>query len=174
MRIATPMNTVKRVLLLLCVLVVCVGCDQTTKVLAETSFPSDHGLSFLADTVRLQVAHNDGAFLSLGGTLPESFRVAALRGGVAAMLAVLLVYALFSKGIERHIMFAASLIFSGGVSNLIDRFVHDGYVVDFLNLGVGPLRTGIFNVADIAITAGTLLLLMSDSFNSRTNRKTSG
>jgi len=167
------MNTVKRILILLCVLVACVGCDQTTKLLAESNLPSEHGLSFLADTVRLQLAHNDGAFLSWGGSLPESFRVAALRGGVAAILAALLVYALFSKGIERHFMLAASLIFSGGVSNLIDRFVHNGYVVDFLNLGVGSLRTGIFNVADIAITAGTLLLLMSGSFNSRTNRKTS-
>lgn len=167
------MNTVKRILLLLCVLTVCVGCDQTTKLLAESSLPSEQRLSFFADTVRLQVAHNEGAFLSWGGTLPESFRVAALRGGVAAMLAAMLMYALFSKKIGGLTMFAASLIFSGGVSNLIDRFAHNGYVIDFLNLGVGSLRTGIFNVADIAIALGALLLLMPGRLDVRTDPKVS-
>jgi signal peptidase II len=32
-------------------------------------------------------------------------------------------------------------------------------VIDFLNVGVGPLRTGIFNVADVAITLGVALLV---------------
>ncbi len=70
-------------------------------------------------------------------------------------------------------MFAASLIFSGGVSNLIDRFAHNGYVIDFLNLGVGSLRTGIFNVADIAIALGALLLLMPGRLDVRTDPKVS-
>ena len=41
---------------------------------------------------------------------------------------------------------------------MIDRLVHDGSVIDFLNLGLGPLRTGIFNIADVAITGGVVLL----------------
>jgi len=51
----------------------------------------------------------------------------------------------------------------GGLSNLVDRIAYDGHVVDFLNIGIGSLRTGIFNVADMAITAGALLLAF-DSF----------
>ena len=47
----------------------------------------------------------------------------------------------------------------GGFSNLFDRTVHGGYVVDFINVGFGALRTGIFNVADVAITVGVLLLV---------------
>ena len=58
------------------------------------------------------------------------------------------------------IIYSRSHIFlAGGASNLIDRFTHGGYVVDFINLGIGSLRTGIFNVADIAITLGVLILL---------------
>jgi len=165
------MHTIKRLLLLLCVLAACVGCDQTTKRMAESNLPRQQALSFLADTVRLQVAHNEGAFLNLGVSLPKSWRLTVLRGGVAAMLVALLAYALYVKPVGTPFMLAVSLIFAGGCSNLIDRFVNDGYVVDFLNLGVGPLRTGIFNVADIAITAGALLLVLPRWRSLRTDGK---
>ena len=49
---------------------------------------------------------------------------------------------------------------SGGFSNLYDRITNHGGVVDFMNMGVGSLRTGIFNVADMAIMAGVLLLVI--------------
>ena len=44
------------------------------------------------------------------------------------------------------------LFLAGGLSNLTDR-IAIGSVIDFLNVGIGPLRTGIFNVADVAIMA---------------------
>jgi signal peptidase II len=46
----------------------------------------------------------------------------------------------------------------GGIGNLLDRVFYDGRVIDFMNLGIGRLRTGIFNVADVYITIGILLL----------------
>lgn len=45
------------------------------------------------------------------------------------------------------------------MGNLIDRVFQDGQVIDFLHLGVGTLRTGIFNVADVAITCGAMMLV---------------
>jgi len=54
---------------------------------------------------------------------------------------------------------AVALLFAGGVGNLIDRVTSGGSVVDFIKLGIGPVRTGIFNVADVAITVGALILL---------------
>jgi signal peptidase II len=51
-----------------------------------------------------------------------------------------------------------SLVCAGGIGNLIDRFSW-GYVRDFLNVGLGPIRTGIFNVADAAMMAGCFLVL---------------
>jgi signal peptidase II len=51
---------------------------------------------------------------------------------------------------------------AGGASNLIDRLIYDGYVLDFLNVGVGSVRTGIFNVADAFIMAGVILLIFHD------------
>ena len=53
------------------------------------------------------------------------------------------------------------LLVSGAVGNLIDRVRFDGLVIDFLNVGLGPLRTGIFNVADMAIMAGAALVVLA-------------
>lgn len=41
-----------------------------------------------------------------------------------------------------------------------DRLLHEGRVIDFMNVGIGSLRTGIFNVADVCITIGVLLLVL--------------
>jgi signal peptidase II len=59
---------------------------------------------------------------------------------------------------------SVALIVGGGVSNLIDRLRYGGYVVDFLNVGIGPVRTGIFNVADMAIMVGVVMWAFSDRF----------
>jgi signal peptidase II len=54
---------------------------------------------------------------------------------------------------------ALSLFLGGGVSNFYDRATNSGAVIDFLNIGVGSFRTGIFNVADMAIMLGAAILL---------------
>ena len=55
-------------------------------------------------------------------------------------------------------MVAFILVFSGGIGNLADRVLFDRHVTDFINIGIGNLRTGIFNVADIYVTTGVLML----------------
>lgn len=52
-----------------------------------------------------------------------------------------------------------ALFLGGGVSNLLDRLIH-GTVIDFMNVGIGPLRTGIFNVADMAIMLGAGIIVL--------------
>ena len=154
------MSIVKRLLLIVFVLLACVGCDQSTKMYAEARLPRSRPLSLLSDTVRLQVVHNEGSFLSLGASAPKAWRLATLRVGVSAMLLGLLAYALFVKNGRAPFIFALALVLAGGASNLVDRFVNDGYVVDFINLGAGPIRTGIFNVADVAIMVGVFMLFV--------------
>jgi len=146
--------------LLLSVAVVCAGCDQFTKSIAQTHLQMGETHSFLADTVRLQLAHNYGAFLSLGDSLPENWRHGLWSIGVGIVLIAILGYALFAKSLDRSLLLALALIFAGGASNLYDRIVYGGYVIDFMNVGIGWLRTGIFNVADMGITTGALLVLI--------------
>jgi len=56
---------------------------------------------------------------------------------------------------------ALVLVLAGGVGNQLDRVLQAGLVTDSINLGVGPLRTGIFNVADVAIACSAIGLIAS-------------
>lgn len=72
-----------------------------------------------------------------------------------------LLYLVFSTKQNHWSLIALSLVFAGGSSNFFDRAVNNGVVVDFLNIGIGSVRTGIFNIADIAILVGCLLIVLT-------------
>ena len=156
------MSTPKRLILIFGILFSCVGCDQATKSVAKAYLSETQTIVLLGDTVRLQLAKNYGAFLSLGASIGEASRGALMSVVVGLVLAALLAYLFVSKPENPIIGMAVALIVGGGVSNLIDRLRYGGYVVDFLNVGVGPLRTGIFNVADMAIMVGVFLWAFGD------------
>jgi signal peptidase II len=138
----------------------CVGCDQVSKSAARAFLEAGVTQSLLADSLRLQLVENPGSFLSLGASLPEPVRFALLIAAVAVLLIGLVGVALFSSRLGPKAFVALALVAGGGIGNLIDRLIHDGRVTDFLNIGIGPLRTGIFNLADMAILAGALLLFL--------------
>jgi signal peptidase II len=139
----------------------CVGCDQVSKSAARSLLASGSTQSLFADALRLQLVQNPGSFLSLGASLPEATRFALFTGVVAVMLVGLVAVALFARRLGPARFIALALVAGGGISNLIDRLLFEGRVTDFLNVGVGSLRTGIFNVADMAILAGAFVLLIT-------------
>jgi signal peptidase II len=158
------MNRISHALVALRIIAAVLALDQATKWLAKKWLAPDGFISFAGDAFRLQYAENIGAFLSFGSSLPEPWRHIVLTVLVGVFLTALLAYLLFNRRLPQQYLFCLSLICGGGVSNLIDRVLYDGRVVDFLNIGIGSLRTGIFNVADMAITTGAILLLI-DSFH---------
>ncbi|MDD5169938.1 MAG: signal peptidase II [Syntrophales bacterium] len=145
-----------RLILAVLILFSCIGCDQVTKSIATQTLQQSPPQSFLADTVRLEYVLNPGGFLSLGSNLPDDVRFWIFVGFNSCMMLALSAYLLLNP----HMPFAAfvSVVFvlAGGVGNLIDRILNNGFVTDFINLGVGPLRTGVFNVADMAVTFGVI------------------
>ncbi len=138
----------------------CIGCDRVTKHVAATTLAGEAGRSFLADTVRFQYVENAGGFLGLGSDLPPAVRTGIFTVGVGLMLIVVGVAAVRMQ-LTRLQRFGLLLFVTGGASNWIDRVVH-GSVIDFMNVGLGPLRTGIFNVADISITLGAVLVVLAE------------
>ena len=135
-----------------------IGCDRVTKYVAATTLAEAPARSFLADTFRLEYSENTGAFLSLGAEWSPSTRTAVFGVGNAVLLLALSVLAIRRRWPARALL-GVALFVAGGASNLVDRLVH-GAVIDFMNVGVGPLRTGIFNVADMAIMLGAGLLVL--------------
>jgi len=152
------MTKLPRAVMVLLITISCIVVDQTTKFIAKAYLGRGALISFAGDTFRLQYAENSGAFLSLGASLPDPWRNLVFTVLVGIFLFGLLGYVLFSNSLPGVAVNCLSFVFAGGISNLIDRIAYDGRVVDFLNLGIGPLRTGIFNVADMAITFGALIL----------------
>ncbi len=138
-----------------------IGCDQATKTVARARLV-DKGTVYVVDTFFvLHYVENPGAFLSLGVGLPRPLRTLAFIAFPLIALAVMAAYILRARNREWITLAALSFIVGGGIGNLIDRLFRDGRVSDFMNLGIGRLRIGIFNFADVSILVGCVLLLAS-------------
>jgi signal peptidase II len=152
------------------ILLVCLLLDHGTKWWAVASLREAPGQpwQYLGDIIRIQYAENMGAFLSLGSTLGDGLRLILLVGVNAVILLIVAGALVFKRQISNALVYGLALILAGGVGNLIDRVFRDGIVVDFMNLGLPwgpfPVRTGIFNVADLAIVGGLVLLLAREIF----------
>jgi signal peptidase II len=158
-------STFGRALALLLLVATTIGCDRVTKHLATENLAGAPPQSFLADTFRLTYAENMGGFLSLGASLPPAVRTAVFTVATGAILLVVAVMAWRHRGSPGHAA-AFALFIAGGVSNWFDRLT-DGWVVDFMNVGIGWLRTGVFNVADVAITVGIAVYVFAEWRRSR-------
>jgi signal peptidase II len=155
------MPKLKHLLVLLLTLLACVGLDQTIKSIAQQTLSTRPPQEFFGGLFRLEYAENSGAFLSLGAAMSEEVRFWVFTVFVTLLLVALVVFVLRMSGhTPLLVVIAIALIVGGGVSNLIDRILNEGWVVDFMQLKVGPLHTGIFNVADVAIMAGLALMLL--------------
>jgi signal peptidase II len=137
-----------------------IGCDRVTKHIAATTLAGTPWRSFLADMVRLEYVENTGGFPSLGASLPPPVRMALFTIGTGIMLLVLIAAAMRCRWSGWPLL-GLSLFVAGGASNWMDR-VARGRVVDFINIGIGPVRTGIFNVADVAIMLGVGVLILAE------------
>jgi signal peptidase II len=141
-------------------IVATISCDRVTKHVAAENLAGTSDRSYLSDTVRLTYAENTGAFLGLGADLPPVARTLLFTVGTGAMLLAVAVVAFRSRWAPGS-RIGAALFLAGGASNWIDRVIH-GSVVDFLNVGIGPVRTGVFNVADVAIMLGACLIAWTE------------
>jgi signal peptidase II len=149
----------RRWLIIMVVLLLTVACDQATKQVAQSSFTDVIPYSLVGGAVELLYSENPGAFLGLGSHFHHSTRFWLFTVGVGFLLLVFA--AKLVKATHPPELFGWSLVIGGGFSNLLDRVMRDGRVIDFLRIGVGDLRTGIFNLADAAIVVGLVFLFAS-------------
>lgn len=146
--------------LLLATFVATVLCDRATKHIATALLEGTPPRSYLGDTLRIAYVENTGAFLSLGAGLPPIVRTAIFTVATGLLLLGFAAVAILHRWSGWR-GFGVALFVGGGLSNWIDRALR-GSVVDFMNVGFGPLRTGVFNVADMAIMAGVGMLIVAE------------
>lgn len=148
-----------RVAILSFAALVTIGCDQATKAVAVGALATGPDRSFLSDVLRLGYVENTGGFSSVGAGLPPAVRTAVFTVATGFGLLALLVMAI-RRTADGWAAMGLVLLVSGGASNWFDRLIR-GSVVDFLNVGWGPVRTGVFNVADVAIMAGAMMFVLA-------------
>ena len=151
-----------RWLLLFVVCLITVIADQVSKEWAAGPLRATHGgLLPLFDGVisgAFAFVRNPGVAWGLFANVSPGFRRPFLLGSSLVAMVFVLVLFVRSPPWQWLLRVALSLIMGGAIGNFIDRFRHD-YVVDFVSLRLGTLRWPTFNVADVAISCGVLLLL---------------
>ena len=98
----------------------------------------------------------------MGAGMDPATRFWIFTVAIAAIMIGILYFLIRTRDLSAFHIIAYSLVAGGGIGNLVDRVMKQT-VTDFINMGFGSLRTGIFNVADMAIMLA-LFLLVGESF----------
>lgn len=99
--------------------------------------------------------------MSLGDNLSRNAGFWLLCAMPLMVILTLFIYTIKnSGGLSMAKMSGFALIIAGGVGNILDRFLFDRHVTDFMNIGMGDLRTGIFNFADVWVSIGAVVLIL--------------
>ena len=95
----------------------------------------------------------------MGSSLTPNVRFCIFVGFNLCVMLAIIVMLIYNWNARLAIFSSLAYILAGGIGNLIDRISNDGLVTDFVNVGVGPIRTGIFNVADVGVMFGAAALV---------------
>lgn len=155
-----------RTLMVFAVLLSNISCDQISKRIVRHSIEYNEQIGFIDDYFTLTKIENTGAFLSLGNTLPQPFRIILLTILPLAVLMLVLVYVLIKRNLSNVLLVGICFVIGGGIGNIYDRIVY-GSVTDFLHINFVLFQTGIFNMADVSVTTGLLIVLFESYIKMR-------
>lgn len=158
----------KRILIVILILFN-IGLDQVSKEYVRKNVVPGSRTELIGTQLQLMNVENTGAFLSMGSNSNPIVKLIFLLILPSLVLAAVVYYVFTSKVLDNLSIIGLCCIAGGGIANLYDRFLY-GSVTDFLYIDLGGvLRTGIFNSADMSVTTGMILLLVS-SFLSRPSK----
>ncbi|HET7031067.1 MAG TPA: signal peptidase II [Candidatus Limnocylindrales bacterium] len=131
-----------------------VVADQLAKALVTTQLRPGQSVDVIGDLVRIVFGQNTGALFGL-------FKDNAVMFGLVSIAVIGLIVAYHWKAAAGlYLTITLGLLLGGAIGNMLDR-LRLGYVVDFVDAGLGSLRFYTFNVADSAISLAILLLLIA-------------
>jgi len=142
----------RSVVLLACAFVLTILADRITKYIALKNLDFQ-GFFLDSNFLKLGITPTINKFFSFGIKIPEFIGLALL-----IIVIVFLIIIFFKQTKKLSIEISLMLILIGAISNLMDRFMHHG-VIDFLNIQIHTFQWPIFNISDILITIGVLLLI---------------
>lgn len=134
------------------------GCDRISKILVREKVEPLQFIPIFNDNLILTNVENTGAMMSVGQGLPPVLKIILLQFLPVLVLSILIYRILQKKQLDPWLAIAFAFVIGGGIGNLVDRIAY-GSVTDFLQVRIGPLKTGIFNMADVSVTCGALFIL---------------
>ena len=144
--------------------------DRLTKFIAVKYLKDIGSLSFFNNIFILKYAENTGAFLSFGAKWNVYIKYFVLLVVPIIICMIVLIY-LMVKEIKTYRIIIGSCIIGGGMGNLVDRLFNEFRVIDFMNFGIGNIRTGILNIADLSVTFGVIILMVYEVILDRKKTK---
>lgn len=159
----------KKIAIFFVIALIGVVIDQVTKWWFHTNLePYSAGITVIPDFLSWRLAYNTGAAFSFladhSGWQQYFFIIVAVIAAI--VLAVLIIR---RKSHERILPYGLALIMSGAIGNVIDR-IRIEKVIDFISVNFGSYYFPIFNVADICVSMGAGLVILS-SFVERSSHE---
>ena len=150
-----------RTLGIILLIVANIAIDQISKVIVRAKIAYNEVIPLIGDNFILTKVENKGAFLGMGSDLSDTSRLIFLLILPILVLGYVIYYILKNKTLDRMSLIAFCCIIGGGIANVFDRIVY-GSVTDFFHIDLGGIfRTGIFNVADMSVSFGMIMLLIA-------------
>ena len=137
-----------------------IGIDQYSKKIVREEIIPGSQTEILGKLLQLMNVENSGAFLGMGSESNPTVKLIFLLILPIIVILSVLYYLFTNKSIDKLTSVGLSCIVGGGLANLYDRFIY-GSVTDFLFMDFGIAKTGIFNLADLSVTTGMILILLS-------------
>jgi signal peptidase II len=154
------MNNPLRNISILLLVLANAGCDQLSKNAARQNIGYYETIDVLGKHLVLTKIENSGAFLSTGDSLEGSVKFIFLSLLPLIALVYGIYYLLTNTDLPRLLVLGICFVIGGGLGNLYDRLVY-GSVTDFLHIDFYAFKTGIFNLADVSIMIGMILILIN-------------
>ena len=158
MDMAPPRSGLGKAGLFVLVIAIVVPLDMLTKAWITQNIALYRPVPVIGDFFRITYTHNPGA--AFGINIGEHSRIFFLLLSLVALVVLGLIYR-STPITDRLRLLAVSLVSGGAIGNIIDRIRYEQGVVDFLDVGIGSTRWPVFNVADMAVSTGAVLLLVS-------------
>lgn len=142
--------------------------DQISKNIVENNVLRGSKTSIIGDYFTLHYVKNAGAFLGMGSDFNPILKTILLLILPILVLLLVTIYLFREKKLDRNSVIGFCCVIGGGMANIYDRLVY-GEVTDFLHIDFGgPIRTGIFNFADVSVMVGMGFLLLANFKNNKT------
>ncbi|WP_109097560.1 signal peptidase II [Aquimarina sp. AU58] len=155
-----------RIILILSLVLLNISCDQISKNVVRQTIEPYERIEVFKDSFVLTKVENTGAAYSLGSDLAPILKILLLQILPILVLLLLLRQILIKTNYSKETIIGFAFIIGGGIGNLFDRIVY-GSVTDFLILDLGIIKTEIFNLADVSIFLGSILVLITTFFNKK-------